>query len=358
MSINDDFKSAFKGALFDSQKWTYEVLPTGCVPIDLAIVAGGFGEGRTGEIFGDWSSGKTLILYQWLIETQKRGGKTFLFESEGGFHSDWFVALGGIFGTGTDADLLVFPKLKSVEDFFAGCDTIIKVIESTGFDAPVAIGWDSLAATGTKLLDKKGLEGSHAARRALLISEGVTRLSAQIEGTRIAVVNTNQTKVQMGAKDYDETHTPGGRAWPYMCSVRLEVQFDGGPAGSKILDEDGEMIGRSIRGVVVKNKLGPPFGKFKFPVYTIAGVKHPIFEGVRTRVGIDCEEALLEWYLGNKKASFGDDNEHRFMKVAGAGYITLNEDVFGKVKKFRKKDWLKTLEAYPMLLDPKGLVAE
>ncbi len=356
MSLNDDFKRAFKGALFSSQAWTYEVLPTGCAPIDLALVCGGFGEGRVGEIFGSWSTGKTLVLYRWLIETQRNGGKAFLFESEGGFHADWFVALGGIFGTGTKDDLLVVPNLTSVEDFFDGVDTILKVLETSKFKGPTAIGWDSLAATGTKHLEKKGVKGSHAAKRALLISEGVTRLSGQITGTRVAVVNTNQTKIKMGAKEWDETHTPGGRAWPYICSTRLEVEFDGGPTGSKITDDDGEMIGRSIRGKVVKNKLGPPFGEFKFPVYTVAGVVHPVFEGVRTKVGIDCEEALLDWYLGNKKATFGEDHEHRFMTVAGAGYITLNEDVFGKVKKFRKKDWLKTLEAYPMLLDPKGLV--
>ena len=354
MSINDDFKSAFKGALFDSQKWTYEVLPTGCVPIDLAIVAGGFGEGRIGEIFGSWSCAKTLVLYQWLIETQRRGGKTFLFESEGGFHADWFVSLGGVFGTGTDADLLVIPNLTSVEDFFSGCDKIIAVIEKTKYEGKVAIGWDSLAATATKLLDKKGVEGSHAAKKALVISEGVTRLSAQITGTRISVVNTNQTKIKMGSKDWEETHTPGGRAWPYMCSVRMELEFDGGPSGSKILDSNGDMIGRSIRGKIVKNKLGPPFREFKFPVYTEAGVPHPEFDGVLTTVGLDCDEALLYWYLGNTRAVFGEDKQ-RFMEVKGGGFIALNPNLFEDATKFRKKDWPKILESYPDLRDPRSL---
>lgn len=356
MSLNNDFKAAFKGALFSSQEWTYEVLPTGCVPIDLAIVAGGFGEGRTGEIFGNWSSGKTLILYQWLIENQKRGGKSFLFEAEGGFHTDWFVNLGGTFGTDSEKDLLVVPNLKSVEDFFDGCDRIIDVVKKSNFTGPVAIGWDSLAATATKLLDKKGVEGSHAAKKALIISEGTMKLSAQLTGTRISVVNTNQTRINLKGKDWEETHTPGGRQWPYMCSVRLEVKFDGGPTGSKIVDNNGVMIGRKIRGVVVKNKLGPPFGEFQFPVYVVPDVKHPIFEGARTKVGIDCEEALLDWYLGNPKATFGRDNEHRFMKVSGGGYVTLNPDVFGEVKKFRRKDWLTALEEYPMLLKPQELV--
>ena len=144
MSLNKDLKAAFKGALFDSQSWTYEVLPTGCVPIDLALVCGGFGEGRIGEIFGSWSTGKTLILYRWLIETQRQGGKAFLFESEGGFHADWFVALGGIFGTGTEDDLLVIPNLKSVEQFFSGCDTIFKVLEAAKFGEPKDKGQTTL----------------------------------------------------------------------------------------------------------------------------------------------------------------------------------------------------------------------
>ena len=355
--MSDPFKEAFKGALYTAytEDWVKDWMPTGCIPIDRAIggkEAGGFGEGRVHEIFGDWSTGKTLLLYQWLFHMQQRGAKCFLFESEGGFNPDWFCDLGGIFGTGSENDLYVYPDLKTVETFFSGCDKIIETVKKNKITDPICIGWDSIAATGTKHLEKEGVEGTRDMTKAFNMSQGTQRLLSQLADTRIGVVATNQSRVNIGAQKWEATHTPGGRAYPYASSARIELMMDGGPAGSQIKTElNGKEItcGRYVKGTLVKNKMASPFRTFKLPLYTEAGLKHPVFDDVLTRVGIDQQEALLEWYLGNSHATFGGDRE-RYMEVRGGGYVEVNPGLFKMpIKKFRKRDWPKVLESFPQL---------
>jgi RecA/RadA recombinase len=355
--MSDPFGDAFKGALYRTynEDWVKNWSPTGCVPIDRAIggkLSGGFGEGRIHEIFGDWSTGKTLVLYHWMIHAALNGAKCFLFESEGGFDPDWYIALGGIFGTGTDDDLYVYPDLRTVESFFEGCSKIIDTVKKSKWKGPIVIGWDSIAATGTKHLAAEGLDGSRDMTKAFMMSQGTQFLLNQIEGTRISIVATNQTRVNIGAKKWEPTHTPGGRAWPYGSSVRIELKLDGGPAGSRILTEiNGDQVacGRYVKGEIIKNKLGTPLRKFKLPLYTEAGLPHPEFKGHLTKVGIDHDEALLTWYLSNPRATFGEERT-RYMEVKGGGYIEINPALFNMpVKKFRKKDWLMVLETFPAL---------
>ena len=50
-----------------------EVLPTGCLSLDLAIGVGGLPRGRIIEIYGPESSGKTTVALHVIAETQKAG---------------------------------------------------------------------------------------------------------------------------------------------------------------------------------------------------------------------------------------------------------------------------------------------
>ncbi len=291
----------------------------------------------------------TLLIYQWLIHVQMNlGGKSFLFESEGGFAPLWYIELGGILDEKDPNSLLYYPDLKTVEDFFDGAKTIIQVIKEEEFKGPVAIGWDSIAATGTKHLQKEGTKGSRDMTKAFIMDQGTKWLVAALQGTRVSVVAANQERSKIGAQAWEATHTPGGKAWPYFSAARIELALDGGPSGSLIISDEAK-IGRAVRGEVVKNKMAPPFRTFKAPIYTEAGHAHPTFKDTETQVGIDKDEALLNWYLGNERATFGPDRE-RYLTMGGAGRIEINEKIAGmKVKRFLKRDWKKVLETFPQL---------
>ena len=63
-----------KGAIMrlgqDAGDTNIEVLPTGCLSLDLAIGVGGLPRGRIIEIYGPESSGKTTVALHVIAETQ------------------------------------------------------------------------------------------------------------------------------------------------------------------------------------------------------------------------------------------------------------------------------------------------
>ncbi|GAG29617.1 unnamed protein product, partial [marine sediment metagenome] len=50
-----------------------DVIPTGCLALDLALGVGGVPRGRVVEVFGPEASGKTTLALHMVAEAQKKG---------------------------------------------------------------------------------------------------------------------------------------------------------------------------------------------------------------------------------------------------------------------------------------------
>ena len=59
-----------------------EVIPTGCLTLDLALGIGGMPRGRMIEIYGPESSGKTTVALHVVAEAQKMGGVAAFVDAE------------------------------------------------------------------------------------------------------------------------------------------------------------------------------------------------------------------------------------------------------------------------------------
>ena len=59
-----------------------DVIPTGCLTLDLALGIGGVPRGRIIEIFGPESSGKTTVALHVIAQTQKMGGVAAFIDAE------------------------------------------------------------------------------------------------------------------------------------------------------------------------------------------------------------------------------------------------------------------------------------
>ena len=59
-----------------------EIIPTGCLELDVALGIGGVPRGRIVEVYGPESSGKTTVALHMIAEAQKRGGEAAFIVAE------------------------------------------------------------------------------------------------------------------------------------------------------------------------------------------------------------------------------------------------------------------------------------
>lgn len=318
-----------------------EPLPCGIAAIDY-ILGGGLAYGRLSELFGNYSTGKSYLLYLFLAMNQRLGGTSVLFESEGAYSKDFFRSIGG-----SPEDLLVRPA-NATEDIFDGMADISKYASKQKDDHRFCVGWDSIAGTGTKHLQKTGMEKRDMSKAGSM-TQGCQYITALIAEQRICVIATNQTRDTIG-EDYDpmkRTHTPGGRAWPFHASQRLELQYRGGFITQT--DEKGEpdhtkpSLGQRVRAFVDKNRLCPPHQTCELTFYNHAGYPHPLY-GTPTKLGVDYAESLYHFY---RHSEFRLPNGNPVIQLSGS-WNKIDESV-AEYKKFYAKDWLKVLEDIPDL---------
>ena len=71
-----------------------DVIPTGCLTLDVALGIGGVPRGRIVEIYGPESSGKTTVALHILAEAQKLGGTAAFIDAEHALDPNYAEKLG------------------------------------------------------------------------------------------------------------------------------------------------------------------------------------------------------------------------------------------------------------------------
>lgn len=323
------------------------VVSSGSIITDY-LLGGGYGRGRFAEIFGNYSCGKSYELYQALIANQKAGGTSVLFEQEGAFNRNFFQMLGG-----DPNSLQVQSNLDTVEQVFECMKRVAKGAAGRP-DIPVCLGWDGIAATSTDHITEVGMSKRDMSK-AILMDQGTKLLRNEIKRSKVCVIATNQIRVKIG--QYATGHTtPGGSAYTFICSQRVELTLDGGDKTSLIYDNNdksGEPIGRWIRFKVEKNKLGSAMGICKRPFYNHFGRKHPLY-GYETSIGFDENESLFEFYAsGTFRLPPKDPNtppwEGPKVLIPNGAWYKLTDRIDKEQKAFYAKDWMEKLEQFPIL---------
>lgn len=332
--------------------WATPRLATGIVPLDFAL-GGGFGYGRLAEIFGGEASTKTYILYLALIACQKMGGIAILLEGEGSYDPAWFRALGG------DPDALIVVSVKTVQQAFEHMKKVADY-QLTKATTHICIGWDGIAACATDHLMEKGLDVVDMSKPKVM-SQGCELITTAIKERLVCVIATNQIRDSMDK--YKPAVTPGGRAWKFHASTRIEMKFDGGKTTNIIYDpippvrkeDDPEIIGRRVTAFVEKNKLGPGLRTVELPFYLYENRKHPLYDDTPTRLGYDHVEALFDFYHRGpfRLPPVSDDAKPwdgpRVITQSGA-YFFIDARIDPEHKGFYKKDWPEHLNRVQRLL--------
>ena len=123
-----------------------ESVPTGALPLDLALGIGGLPRGRITEIYGPESSGKSTLATHVVAEAQRNGGICAYIDAEHAMDPGYARAIG------VDVDELLISQPDTGEQALEIADTLVR---SGAIDVVVI---DSVAA----LTPRAEIEGAEA----------------------------------------------------------------------------------------------------------------------------------------------------------------------------------------------------
>ncbi len=293
-------KAYGKGAIMklgeDAGNTDIEVIPTGCLSLDLALGIGGLPRGRMVEIYGPESSGKTTVALHAVAEAQKLGGVAAFVDAEHALDPVYAKKLG------VDLENLYVSQPDTGEQ---ALDIVDALVRSSAVDIIVV---DSVAALTPKAEIEGDMGDSHVGLQARLMSQALRKLTAIVNKSKTCVVFINQLREKVGVMFGNPEVTPGGKALKFYASVRIDIRK------TDILKDTEGAAGNRTRAKVVKNKLAPPFRQAEFDIMYGEGVSQ---EGCLIDLGIqyDIIKKSGAWFSYNdQKVAQGREKMRQFLK--------------------------------------------
>lgn len=272
-----------------------QVIPTGCLDLDMALGVGGLPRGRVVEIYGPESSGKTTVALHVVAEAQKMGGVAAFIDAEHALDPVYARKLG------VDVDQLYVSQPDTGEQALEICEALVR---SGAIDIVVI---DSVAALVPKAEIDGEMGDSFVGLQARLMSQALRKLAGTVSRTNCIVVFINQLREKIGVMYGNPETTPGGRALKYFSSVRIDVRR------IETLKVGGEMIGNRTRAKIVKNKVAPPFKEAEFDIIYGEGISK-IGEIVDLGVKLDLIDKAGAWYTYGDVRVQGRDSMKEYLR--------------------------------------------
>ena len=283
-----------------------EVIPTGCLTLDMALGIGGVPRGRIIEIYGPESSGKTTVSLHIIAEAQRLGGTAAFIDAEHALDPVYAQRLG------VDIKNLYVSQPDTGEQ---GLEIAESLVRSGSVDIVVV---DSVAALTPKAEIDGEMGDSHVGLQARLMSQALRKLAGITSKTKTCVVFINQLREKVGVMFGNPETTPGGKALKFYASVRMDVR-----KGEVIKDGD-QSVGSRTKVKIVKNKMAPPFKTAEFDIVFGLGISK---EGCLLDLAVenDIIQKSGAWFSYNgEKIAQGKEN--------AKGYIANNPDFAAEVE--------------------------
>jgi len=311
LDIEKQFGKGAVMKLGDNDHHEIDVIPSGCISLDIALGIGGYPKGRIIEIYGPESSGKTTFALHAIAEAQKQGGRAAFIDAEHSLDPQYASKLG------VNINELLLSQPDNGEQALEICEALVR----SGAISIVVI--DSVAA----LVPQAEIEGemgdSHVGLQARLMSQALRKLAAIINKTNTIAIFINQLREKVGVLFGNPETTPGGRALKFYSSVRLDIRR------MEQIKDGQDIIGNKTSVKVVKNKMAPPFKNCVVDIMYGEGVsKEGELCDLAADAGIIDKSGAWYSYNGNKLGQGKENVKELFKKDR-----KLFDEIDSKVRK-------------------------
>lgn len=211
---------------------------SGSLYLDWAL-GGGFPLGKVVEIFGPFSSGKTLICMNTIAQAQKLGLPCVFIDAEKTFEKKSAEAVG------IDLSKLILLESSDGEQIF---DFIRKLF---GAESSGVLVIDSVAAIVPGYEEQNDMDKQSMGLTARLMSKGLRIINSG--NKKWMIIFINQIREKIGVMYGSPETTTGGRALGFFASVRLKVTL------GERYEKNDVRIGQEIKFQVQKSKVSRPW---------------------------------------------------------------------------------------------------
>ena len=228
-------------------------ISSGCLSFDAAIGIGGFARGRLYEIFGPNSSGKSTLALSTVMQALLRGLTVVYIDAEHALDPKLVRNMGDQVGVNVD-------QIKMVQAFTGDDNLQIaeELMKTSEIDVVVI---DSVSALLPKGMAEGAIGDNYIGLLARLMSKACSKLTPVANETNTLLMFVNQIRHDIGK--WGDSRTPtGGEALAFYATGRIRVQ-GGESKTSRILNDEGVVIGHQSDFLIVKNKLAAPWRNAK-----------------------------------------------------------------------------------------------